>query len=174
MEGAKSDGALLEEARLALEAEPSIANEPIGLTVADGIVLLTGGVSSYAKKCTAEQVAARVPAVRGVVNALEIRRPFETPDTKLALAAIELLESIGVPLDQVKVNVTNHWLTLSGEVTSDEERRAAEEAVGHLAGLLGFSDNLVVRARRHRKKGPEAEKRAPSASQGDSDPLHQA
>jgi osmotically-inducible protein OsmY len=73
--------------------------------------------------------------------------PFGIPDTKIALAAVEALSAVRMlSTDKVKVKVASGWLSLDGEVHSDQERRAAEEAVRSLPGILGISNNIAVRA----------------------------
>ncbi|MGO6900094.1 BON domain-containing protein, partial [Rhizobium ruizarguesonis] len=47
-----------------LAFEPSIDAAHIGVSVEDGIATLSGHVSTYAEKLTAEEVAARVKGVR--------------------------------------------------------------------------------------------------------------
>jgi osmotically-inducible protein OsmY len=55
----KNDIELLADVRRAIEAQPGMENEPIGVAVHDGIVMLTGAVNSYAKKWSAEPSAIR-------------------------------------------------------------------------------------------------------------------
>jgi osmotically-inducible protein OsmY len=143
----KNDIKLLADVRRAIEADPAMENESIGVAVHDGIVMLTGAVTSYAKKWSAEQAAIAVEGVRGVANELVVHPPFGIPDAKIALAAVEALRAAPtVPTDTVKVEVASGWLSLDGEVNSDQERRAAEEAVRTLPGILGISNNITVRA----------------------------
>ncbi|NTF85319.1 BON domain-containing protein [Rhizobium rhizogenes] len=51
-----------------LEFEPSIDATNIGIAVANGIVTLTGHVSSYSQKETAERVVKRMTGVRGIFS----------------------------------------------------------------------------------------------------------
>jgi osmotically-inducible protein OsmY len=143
----KNDIELLADVRRAIEAQPGMENEPIGVAVHDGIVMLTGAVDTYAKKWSAEQAVVPVEGVRGVANDLVVHPPFGIPDTKIALAAVEALSAVPMlSTDTVKVKVASGWLSLDGEVHSDRERKAAEEAVRTLPGILGISNNVTVRA----------------------------
>ncbi|TIP90489.1 MAG: BON domain-containing protein, partial [Mesorhizobium sp.] len=56
-----------------LEFEPSIDAAHIGVAVEDGIVTLTGHVSSYWEKTTAENVVKRVKGVKGIAEEIEVR-----------------------------------------------------------------------------------------------------
>ena len=144
----KNDTELLADVRRVIEADPGMENEPIGIAVHHGIVILTGAVSSYAKKWNAERDVDPVEGVRGVANDLVVHPPFGIPDTKIALTAVEALSALRMaPTDKVKVKVkvASGWLSLDGEVSSDQERRAAEEAVRTLPGILGISNNITVR-----------------------------
>ena len=55
--------------------EPRVQPHEIGVTVAEGVVTLTGRVDSYAKKWAAERAAHRVARVRAVANDLAVRLP---------------------------------------------------------------------------------------------------
>jgi osmotically-inducible protein OsmY len=143
----KDDIKLLADVRQAIESDPAMENEPIGVAVHDGIVMLTGAATSYARKWSAEQAAASVEGVRGVANDLVVHPPFGIRDAKIALAAVEALRAVPtVSTDKVKVEVASGWLSLDGEVNSDQERSAAEAAVRTLPGILGISNNITVRA----------------------------
>jgi osmotically-inducible protein OsmY len=45
----------------------------------------------------------------------------------------------------VKVEVNKGWITLSGEVEWDYQRRAAVDAICHLEGLTGVSQNISIK-----------------------------
>ncbi|WP_454854553.1 BON domain-containing protein [Rhizobium binxianense] len=55
-----------------LEFEPSIDAANIGVATDDGIVTLTGHVSSYSEKETAERVVRRVRGVRGIAEEIRV------------------------------------------------------------------------------------------------------
>ncbi len=58
-----------------LRWEPSVDATHIGVSVKDGIVTLTGHVSSYAEKYAAERAAKRVYGVKAVANELDVKLP---------------------------------------------------------------------------------------------------
>jgi len=58
-----------------LKWEPSVDAAHIGVSVKEGIVTLTGHVSSYAEKYAAERAAKRVYGVKAVANELDVKLP---------------------------------------------------------------------------------------------------
>jgi osmotically-inducible protein OsmY len=138
--------AVLEELRW----EPSVNAAHIGVSVKDGVVTLTGHVSSYAEKYAAERAAKRVHGVRAVANELDVKLPGSSrrTDEDIAAAAVRALrENVSVPADKIKVIVNKGWVTLEGEVEWYYQRDAAERAVRYLPGVTGVSNLIVVKPR---------------------------
>jgi osmotically-inducible protein OsmY len=128
--------------------EPRVRPTEIGVTVADGVVTLTGWVDSYAKKWAAERAAHRVARVRAVANDLAVRiaTGAEKSDPEIATAAGRALEwDAFVPVETLDVTVADGWVTLHGQVEWEYQRRAAERAVGRLTGVRGVSNGITVR-----------------------------
>ncbi|HEX5542906.1 MAG TPA: BON domain-containing protein [Micromonospora sp.] len=135
---------LLEE----LKWEAQVRPNEIGVAVQDGVVTLSGWVNNYAKKWAAERTAHRIRGVRAVANDIEVRLPTtaQRTDADIATAATRALEwDAFVPLENLDVTVSNGWVMLQGEVEWEYQRRAAESAVGRLAGVHGVSNGLTVR-----------------------------
>ena len=102
-----------------LKWEPSVNAAHIGVSVKDGIVTLSGHVSSYAEKYAAERAAKRVYGVKAVANELDVKLPgsSQRTDEDIAAAAVNALKSnISVPADKIKVTVSKGWVKLEGEV----------------------------------------------------------
>jgi osmotically-inducible protein OsmY len=139
----KSDNELRRDVERELEWEPAIDERRIGVSVMDGVVTLTGQVSTYAERWKAERAVERVAGVRGVANELEVRLAGEHSDTEIARAAVDAFKwDTAVPADRIKVSVDDGWVTLTGDVRWDFQRRAAERAVRTLPGVKGIM-NLV-------------------------------
>ncbi len=133
-----------------LRWEPSVNAAEIGVSVKDGVVTLTGHVSTYVEKYAAERAAKRVHGVKAVANEIEVRLPgnLRRTDEDIAAAAVKALDAnISVPRDKVKVTVNKGWVTLEGEVEYRYQKEAAEEAVRGLAGVTGVTNLIVVRPR---------------------------
>jgi osmotically-inducible protein OsmY len=142
----KTDNELRRDVEHELEWEPSVDERRIGVSVQDGIVTLTGEVSSYAERWKAERAVERVAGVKAIVNELQVHTPNEQSDVDLAKAAVEALKwNIMVPSDRIKVKVSRGWLTLAGEVDWHYQKGAAERAVRDLPGLKGVTNLIAVR-----------------------------
>ncbi|SCE99057.1 Osmotically-inducible protein OsmY, contains BON domain [Micromonospora purpureochromogenes] len=128
--------------------EPRVSPAEVGVTVAEGVVTLTGRVDSYAAKWAAERAAHRVARVRAVANDLAVRitPSAERTDTEIAGAAERALEwDAFVPVEDLEVTVAEAWVTLRGRVEWEYQRRAAERVVGRLTGVRGVSNGITVR-----------------------------
>jgi osmotically-inducible protein OsmY len=144
----KSDNEIRRDVERELEWEPSIDERRIGVAVLDGIVTLSGELSSYAEKWKAERVAERVEGVRGLVNEIEVKTESPYSDVDIAQAAVDAMKwNVKVPSDKVKIKVDKGWVTLTGEVSWDFQRRAAERAVRNLAGVRGIYNLITVQPR---------------------------
>ena len=142
----KRDNELRRDVERELEWEPALDERRIGVSVIDGVVTLTGDVPTYSQRWKAERTVERVEGVRGVANELEVQLAGEVSDTDLAKAAVDALAlDINVPADQIKVKVDKGWVTLTGTVSADFQRRAAERAVRNLSGVKGLSNLITVK-----------------------------
>jgi len=133
-----------------LKWEPSVDAAHIGVSVKDGVVSLSGHVSSYAEKYAAERAAKRIHGVKAVANELDVKLPgsSQRTDADIAAAAVNALKShISVPADKIKVTVSNGWVKLEGEVEWHYQRISAENAVRYLQGVKGVSNLITVKPR---------------------------
>lgn len=131
-----------------LEFEPSLDAAHIGMTVDKGIVTLTGHVSSYAEKLAAEAAVRRVRGVRGLAEEIEVLFPEDkqTMDDEIAKRALDIIDwDATVPDRTVQVTVERGWVTLTGEVEWQYQRKAAEEDVCRLIGVKGVSNQIILR-----------------------------
>jgi osmotically-inducible protein OsmY len=131
-----------------LEWEPSITAAHIGVSANGGVVTLTGQVESYAQKHAAEAAARRVKGVLAVAEELEVQVPFERKrdDSDIAAAIVDRLAwDVSVPRDAVKVGVEAGWVTLTGEVGWNYQRKAAEQDVRRLHGVVGVSNQVSLK-----------------------------
>lgn len=118
----------------------------VGVEVEDGIVTLTGSVSSYGKKLAAQNAAHQVFGVHDVVNAIEVdvQGSHVRTDTALAHMVRQSLEwDVMVPDARITSTVQHGWITLEGAVDTWAQREEAERAVRHLSGVRGVT-NLIT------------------------------
>lgn len=144
----KSDHQLKQDVIAELQWEPAVDENEIGVAVKDGIVTLTGHLKSYAEKHAAEEAAQRVSGIKGLAEEIEVRLPglSKRSDADIALHAQRGLEwNALVPRDKIQIKVENSWITLSGEVDWNYQRLAAKNALRNLMGVVGISNQIVVK-----------------------------
>jgi osmotically-inducible protein OsmY len=150
MEGIMTDRELQENVQEALDWEPSVETEDIGVTVEKGVVTLRGDVKSYAEKTGAERVALRVYGVKAVANDLNVRigSALTRTDSDIALAAVNALKwNSQVPAGKITVTVRQGWVTLKGEVDWNFQRDTAARVVRELLGVIGVENGITVKPR---------------------------
>jgi osmotically-inducible protein OsmY len=143
----KSDSALQAAVIEEIRWDPQVGRAEIGVAVKDGVVTLSGSMSSYAQKLAAERAAERVLGVKAVADDLEVRLPGsgKRSDTDIAHAAVNALQwDTEVPDDQITVKVENGWVTLDGSVSWRFQSESAVRAVRNLTGVKGVSNMIRV------------------------------
>ena len=131
-----------------LEFDPRIDAANVAVVVDDGIVTLTGHVASYVEKVAAENAARRAKGVRAIAEELAVRYPSDkkTADDEIAKRAVKILEWYDlIPRHAIQVTVQRGWITLSGEVRWQYQRRWAEHAVHQLSGIAGVLNQIVIK-----------------------------
>ena len=132
-----------------LEFEPSIDAAHIGVTVDDGVVTLTGHLSSYAEKIAAEEAVRRVKGVRAIAEEIEVRYPGQkqTSDDEIAKRALNILQwDTFVPHENIRLTVHKGLVTLTGEVQWYFQKNGAEKAIRKLSGVTGVVNDIVVKS----------------------------
>jgi osmotically-inducible protein OsmY len=144
----KTDKQVQQDVIAELSWEPSVNAAQIGVEVKNGIVTLAGHVGSYAEKWDAERVAQRVSGVKALAIEMDVKLSGSSKrnDADIARSAENVLQwTTYLPKDRVKVMVEKGWITLSGDVDWEYQRRAAEDGVRYLMGVMGVSDNITIK-----------------------------
>lgn len=127
---------------------PNVNSAHIGVTAHEGVVTLMGHVETYSEKLAAEQAVRRVKGARAIANEMEIKLKTDAKrdDEDIAKAAINVLAWDGnVPSDAIKVTVSKGWVSLSGQVEGYFQKVAAETVIRRLKGVVGISNEVVVK-----------------------------
>jgi osmotically-inducible protein OsmY len=139
----------------------------------DGVVTLTGFVSSYSDKYEAERVAKRLRGVKAVANDLEVKLATgsDRPDPDIAHDAVDKLQrDLPYSSKNIKVTVRQALITLEGDVDWDFQRRSAEAAVRNVKGAKGVINLIRINERVStadvKKKIEEALKRSAEVDAG--------
>ncbi len=144
----KSNKQVQEDVVEELQYEPSVDASNIGVAAKDGVVTLTGTVESYAEEQAAVRAAQRVGGVKAVADEIKVELPSMhiRNDEDIARAAAHALKwDVYVPHKQVKIEVDNGWITLTGEVDYKYQQMEAEYAVRHLTGVKGVSNQISIK-----------------------------
>jgi osmotically-inducible protein OsmY len=120
----------------------------IGVEVKDGVVTLAGQVDSYSEKWNAQRAAQRVSGVRALAIELKVHLSNDNKrtDAEIAGAAKKTLEWTGqLPKGAIKVMVEAGWVTLTGAVDWQFQRKSAADSVRFLMGVVGVSDQMTIK-----------------------------
>jgi osmotically-inducible protein OsmY len=131
-----------------LAFEPSVDAANIGVAAENGVVTLTGHVPSYWQKTTVERAVWRVKGVKALAEEIKVRLPNDRKDSddQIAERAWNILAwDSSVPKPAIRIMVRDGWVTLSGEVTWQFQRSAAESAVRKLTGVMGVINSITIK-----------------------------
>ena len=112
-----------------------------------GVVTLSGFVSNYAQKMTAEHAAERVHGVQGIAEELKVRFPFDpkTSDEEIAGRVLNVIEwDVTIPNDRVTVKVENGYVTLNGALDWHYQTEAARKAAGKISGVMNVNNLIKI------------------------------
>jgi len=115
--------------------------------VQDGIVTLSGAVTTSSDKLAAEGAVQHVAGVHAVVDALHIpANPSDGIDDEgLARRAIEALATGEHPIGRdVMIRVDKGWLILTGMVATTAEYAAVERALECVDGARGMRSEIHI------------------------------
>jgi osmotically-inducible protein OsmY len=116
----------------------------IDVTVANGIVTMTGRVPWAYQRSAAENAVRFLKGVRDIDNQITIVQP------KVSASAVEsnieraLIRSAELDANRIRVHVENSHVRLTGTVSSWSEKRAAENAAWRAKGVTQVDNDLMV------------------------------
>jgi osmotically-inducible protein OsmY len=148
----KTDAELKRDVTAELSWDPAVRSTAIGVSVKDGVVTLTGHLDTYAEKHAVSQALKRVAGVKAVAIELDVKLSpgHQRSDTEIAAAAEQALRwSTSVSPELIRVTVDHGWVTLTGELEWDYQRRSAERAIREVIGVVGIGNQITLRARPH-------------------------
>jgi len=142
-----SDHQLRQDVLDELDFEPSVDATHIGVSVNAGVVTLTGFLSNYGEKLSAERAVRRVKGVKAIAKEIEVRLSSDkkTGDDEIAKQAVDILKWRGaLATDRIQVKVEKGLVTLSGEVEWQFQRADIEAAIRNLTGVAGVANLIRV------------------------------
>lgn len=144
----KADADLKKDVLTELSWDPLVPEARVGVSVHEGVVTLTGHLDTYAEKIAARRAVERVSGVKAIAIELDVipLGVHQRSDTEIAAAVEHALSwNTSIPQDRVKVMVEEGWVTLSGELDWNFQRRAVERMIRPLKGVVGITDNIRLR-----------------------------
>lgn len=141
-----------------LEWTPEVDAAGIGVSVENGTVTLSGEVDTHAERLAAKHAALRVRGVRALVDDLTVKpkSAWAAGETEIAQEVDHALRTASNVPETVKAEVDGHNVTLTGEVSWDFQRHAAQRAVQYLRGVYTVSNLIALRSR---PSAPDTEQR---------------
>ena len=149
MPDTRTDEALRSAVLEELAWDALVDESQLDIDVREGVVTVVGTVGSYAERLAAQDAAQAVDGVHDLVNDIDVKpEPGSHPtDDELTHILNQVLAwDALVPEHQVTVAVADGWVTLSGQVDISGQRREAERAIAHLAGVRGVSNEISLAA----------------------------
>lgn len=142
----KTDAHIRQDVLNELKWDTRVEPTSIGIQVDNGVVTLTGTVSSWAKKMSVEEAAHRVAGVLDVANDVTVKvAGGARTDAELAAAVRHALQwDVFVPDDLIQSTVDNGMVTLKGVVDTYAQRDDAYRAVRNLTGVRSVENQLAV------------------------------
>lgn len=143
----RGDHAIQNAVRLEAEWTPEVTASDIGVSVAGGVVTLSGHVGTLAERVAMTKAAQRVRGVTTVVDDLSIDSSYPVPETEVAKQVQQVLGWTANVPKGIKAEVVHHRVTLTGEVHWDFQRQAAVRAVRAIQGVYGVEDQITLAPR---------------------------
>jgi osmotically-inducible protein OsmY len=129
---------------------PELDERDIAVKVTDGVVTLTGFVSSLREASDAERAAKRIAGVRALANDLQLRpgNGEAVADPELARLAADALERelpFSAPL--IRISVHEGAVTLEGTVEWGYQKTRAAEAIANIRGVRRLNNLITLKGR---------------------------
>jgi len=144
----RSDSEIKKDIQAELKWDPKIKETEVGVIIKDGAVTLTGVVSNFSQKKAAKNVAKRIRGVRAIADDMEVELPHQAAgsDKDIAERIAHIFEwNAHIPGDDIKAEVRNGCVTLSGKVDWQYQREAAKRQIEFISGVKSINNNIILR-----------------------------
>lgn len=144
----KLDSELQEDVIAALKANPHVPATSVGVAVRQGVVELSGNVTSVDAKLAVERVVQAVHGVKAIAVELTVTPLGHDTGSDLEIARcveLGLTSKNGVKPHALKVMVESGVVTLTGDVNFGYEKQAALDSLRYLRGIMGVVDEIEVK-----------------------------
>jgi osmotically-inducible protein OsmY len=128
-----------------LDWSPTIDATRISVSVAGGVVTLSGSVDSYWQRTRAWDLASGVSGVVDVINDLTASPPQEIPDEDIRNDIMNTLSrNTLIDASRVNVNVADGIVTLTGSVEDYNAYRTVYQIANFTSGVIDVHNDLVI------------------------------
>jgi osmotically-inducible protein OsmY len=142
---APGDGQLRKAIEDALFYDPRVRGFQVDVRVEDGVATLEGEASSLRARIAAEDDAASVTGVRGVVNQLSVRPPSPRSDRDIeAEVALALEQDPAIEREDIVVLVLDGKVRLEGSLETGRSKDLATEVVSSIEGVVEVENEIQV------------------------------
>ena len=141
----RTDSDIAGAATRALDWDEFVPVEKLDVTVANGWLMLRGGVEWEYQKRAAERAVRRMAGVRGVTNLIAVR-PRTRPSAEELKSDIRLalVRNGETDANRITVAVEDDVVILSGDVRSWMEREEAERIAWSAPGVAAVANRITV------------------------------
>ena len=136
-----------------LQIDESVPAHLIDVRTKDGIVTLSGPVENLLARERAAEIAATVKGVRSVINLIDVLAIIRTDAQVLTDVEHALLDDPAADVFDVRVNVKNGKVTLTGLVDSWQEEQLCVLVAKSVIGVKAVESNIKVSQKSRRADG---------------------
>jgi osmotically-inducible protein OsmY len=138
----RTDTEIAQAVRHALQWDVFVPDEKITSTVTDGTVTLAGSVDRLSQRDDAECAVRNLTGVRGVVNTITVKASKPAHDAVRKAIERALERRAEREARDIKVEIHDGIVTLTGPVVSWAERKAVLGAARFTPGVRAVEDHL--------------------------------
>ena len=148
------DAAVLKMLIARFQRHPLLSAAKLGISIEDGVAVLSGFAAGGAAKAVAELVTLEMPGVRAVANEIETSedQTWRYVDCRIAKKASDLLEWNALMPKDLRIKVEHGRLSIFGRVETRERFDAVSSILREFSGAKSL-DILVKVAEPESKAG---------------------
>lgn len=140
----RGDADIADDVRCALELDSQVPDEWLSVSVMDWIVTLKGYVNWSYQRDAAEEDAAMILGVRGLVDEITVNQPQASAADISSGIARAFARNAELYDDNIDVTTDGGHVTLSGTVATWSEYEMATEIAWMSPGVTRVTNNIVV------------------------------
>jgi len=143
------DATVLAMLTVRFQRHPLLCEAKLGISVEDGVAVLSGYTSDGAVKAVAELVTMEMPGVRALANEIETsqEQTWRYVDCRIAKKACDLLEWNALTPRELRIRVEQGCLSIFGQVDNEEQFAAVASILHEFSGAKSMHNNLSIAKR---------------------------